>query len=404
MGTALDRFLRCNAGVPMSPVIENGAEVLDLVEAHLSRFISYPSTETKIAHVLWIAHTHRMDKWDTTPRIAFLSPEPASGKSRALEVTKPLVPRPVESVSATSAYLFRKVGGPEGLPTILYDEIDTIFGPRSRDHEDVRAMINAGHRRNATAGRCVTRGTIIETEELPAYCAIALAGLGDLPDTILSRSILIPMRRRLPNEEVEPYRSRQHDQEGKRIFDVLSEWTSSVSFNLPELPEEIQDRNADIWEPLLMVADAAGGQWPKKARVAAVALVAASTHNTPSLGLRLLSDIRNVFMGDDLVPTTDLIKRLIALDEAPWSDLRGKPLTPNYLSQQLKPFGVTSKNVRTNESVLKGYTREGFAEAWSRYLPPLKGTSSPIAATAATSEKCQRCDGEGCRYCSQKPM
>jgi hypothetical protein len=384
--------------------MKRGAEVLDLVEAHLARFVSYPSSGAKIAHVLWIAHTHRMEAWDSTPRIAFLSPEPASGKSRALEVTRSLVPNPIESVSATSAYLFRKVGDPEGSPTILYDEIDTIFGPRSRDHEDIRAMINAGHRRGATAGRCVIRGQTIETEELPAYCAMALAGLGNLPDTILSRSVLIQMRRRSPDEEVEPYRRRQHERDGKQIFDVLSDWISSVSFEYPELPEEIQDRNADVWEPLFMVADAAGGQWPKRARVAAVALVADATHNTPSLRLRLLGDIRNVFMDDDLVPTTDLIKRLIALDEAPWGDLRGKPLTPNYLSRQLKSFGVTSKNVRTTESVLKGYTRERFADAWSRYLPPLQSTSSPIAATAATSEKCQQCDGEGCRRCSQKPM
>ena len=382
--------------------MKNGAEVLDLVEAHLSRFVSYPSPGAKIAHVLWIAHTHRMDVWDSTPRIAFLSPEPASGKSRALEVTGSLVPNPIESVSATSAYLFRKVGDPEGSPTILYDEIDTIFGPRSRDHEDIRAMINAGHRRGAAAGRCVIRGQTIETEELPAYCAMALAGLGNLPDTILSRSVLIQMRRRSPDEEVEPYRRRKHEREGKQVFDVLSDWIASVSFKYPELPEEIQDRNADVWEPLFMVADAAGGQWPKRARVAAVALVAASRHKTPSLGVRLLGDIRKVFMPEDRLSTTDLIKRLIALDEAPWGDLRGKPLTPNNLARLLKAFQVISKNVRIVGSVLKGYTRESFADPWSRYLTPPQELSSPTAATAATLAKCRKCDGKGCGWCSQE--
>ena len=351
--------------------MKRGSEVLNSVESYLSRFVSYPSPEAKIAHALWIAHTHRMDVWDSTPRIAFLSPEPASGKSRALEVTGSLVPRPIESVSATPAYLFRKVGDPEGLPTILYDEIDTVFGPRSRDHEDIRAMINAGHRRGAVAGRCVIRGQTIETEELPAYCAMALAGLGNLPDTILSRSVLIQMRRRSPDEEVEPYRRRQHEREGKQIFDVLSDWIASVSFKDPELPEEIQDRNADVWEPLLMVADAAGGQWPKRARVAAVALVAASRYKAPSLGVRLLGDIRKVFMAEDQISSTDLINRLIALDEAPWGNFRGKPLTPNNLARLLKNFEVISKNVRIDGSVLKGYTRESFADPWSRYLLPL---------------------------------
>ncbi len=115
------------------------AELLDKVEVFLGRFVAYPSTEAKIAHVLWIAHTHCMNEWESTPRIAFLSPEPASGKSRALEASETMVPNPVEAVSATPAYLFRKVSDPDGLPTILYDEIDTVFGPRAKDNEDTES-------------------------------------------------------------------------------------------------------------------------------------------------------------------------------------------------------------------------------------------------------------------------
>src|SRR5436190_12001456 len=147
-----------------------------------------------------------MEGWEATPRIAFLSPEPGSGKTRAIELTETLVPRPISSINATPAYLFRKVSDPEGLPTILYDEIDTLFGPKAKDNEEIRGILNAGHRRGAIAGRCVVRGKLIETEELPAYCAVALAGLGALPDTILTRSVVIRMRRRAPAEAREPYR------------------------------------------------------------------------------------------------------------------------------------------------------------------------------------------------------
>src|SRR5690606_8631682 len=110
--------------------------------------------------------------------------EPASGKSRALELTYTLTPNPVEAVNATSAYLFRRVSDPRGLPTILFDEIDTVFGPKAKENEELRGMLNAGHRRGAVAGRCVTTGKTVHTEELPAYCAVAMAGLGNLPDTI----------------------------------------------------------------------------------------------------------------------------------------------------------------------------------------------------------------------------
>ena len=118
------------------------------------------------------------------------------------------MPRPVHAVNTTSAYLFRKVSDPEGLPTILYDEIDTVFGPKARDNEDIRGMLNAGHRSGAVAGRCVVRGTEVHTEELPAFCAVAMAGLNDLPDTIMSRSITVRMKKRAPSEQVKPCRQR----------------------------------------------------------------------------------------------------------------------------------------------------------------------------------------------------
>jgi hypothetical protein len=129
------------------------AVLLDDVKEFLCRFVAYPSEHELHAHTLWIGHCWFMDAWESTPRIAFLSPEPASGKSRALEVTEPLVPRPVHAVNTSSAYLFRKVSDPDGAPTILYDEIDTLFGAKAKEHEEIRGMLNAGHRKGATAGR-----------------------------------------------------------------------------------------------------------------------------------------------------------------------------------------------------------------------------------------------------------
>ncbi len=137
---------------------ESGADLLEDVETFLARFVVYPSDAARVAHVLWIGHTWLMDRCDSTPRIAFLSPEPGSGKSRALEVMEQLVPRPVHCINVSPSYLFRKVAHEDGPPTLLYDEIDTVFGPKAKDNEDIRGMLNAGHRRGATAGRCEARG------------------------------------------------------------------------------------------------------------------------------------------------------------------------------------------------------------------------------------------------------
>jgi hypothetical protein len=355
------------------------AELLDDIKEFLARFVVYPSQYELTAHVLWIAHAWLMDCWESTPRIAFLSPEPSSGKSRALEVTEPLVPRPVHSVNTSPAYLFRKVSDSAGPPTILYDEIDTVFGPKAKDNEDIRGMLNAGHRKGATAGRCVVRGKEVFTEELPAYCAVALAGLDDLPDTIMTRSVVVRMRRRAGDEQIEPWRPRRIRPEAQRLHTRLAKWSSAAKDVLvddfwPEMPNGVDDRDADVWEALVAVADLAGDKWAKIARVSAVTLVAAAKKRPPTIGVLLLRDIKKVFDGsdDDKLPTEDILKGLASVPEAPWSTIRkGEPIDDRGLASRLRKYGITSKAHRVGEAVFKGYSRAQFTDAWKRYVNQL---------------------------------
>ena len=352
---------------------EDGAALLDEVSAYLGRFIAHPSGWARVAHTLWVAHCHAMQIWDSTPRLAFLSPERGCGKTRALEVSELLVPRPVLAVNATPAYLFRKVSDEAGAPTILYDEIDTVFGPRARENEDVRAMLNAGHRKGAVTGRCVVRGKVVTTEELPAYCAVALAGIGDLPDTIQSRSVVVRMRRRAPGEHVDPFRPREQEADGHGLRDRLAAWARANRAALeqarPQMPDGVEDRDADVWEALLALADLAGGPWPDAAREAAVQAVEASHDDTPSLGIQLLRDIRETWPGGTArIETQALLLLLHDLEESPWGDLRGKPLDANGLASRLHEYGVKPNKWREGVKYKRGYDRENFRDPWDRYL------------------------------------
>jgi hypothetical protein len=370
------------------------AEILDKVHAFLARFVVYPTAEAHDAHTLWIAHTHVMDAWESTPRIAFLSPEPASGKTRALEVSELLVPNAVEAVNVTPAYLFRKVGDDDAKPTVLFDEIDAIFGKKAKEHEDVRALLNAGHRRGAIVGRCVVHGQKVRTEEISAFSAVALAGLGWLPDTLLTRSVIVRMRRRAPSEKVASFRRRVYAKEGNAIRDQLAAWSASsvraMTEAQPEMPEGIEDRNADVFEALLAIADAAGEAWPKRARLAAVALVAAAAEREPSLGIRLLADLREAFGTADQLTTAELLGRLHDLPEAPWNDLKGKPLNDRGLAFRLREYGVKSKNLSRGGVAgprPKGYAREDLHDVWARYLPPSPAPSETPATSATSATK-----------------
>src|SRR5690606_36504744 len=144
---------------------------------------------------------------------------------------------------------------------------------------------------------------------------VALAGIGSLPDTILTRSVIVRMRRRSPDEKLEPYRQRVNGPEGERIRDRLARWAKSVEIEFPELPDGIRDRDADVWEPLVAIGDAAGEEWPDLSRATAVALVAESKEGGGvSLGVRLLHDLRMIFGSAEQMTTSDILTRLHVLD------------------------------------------------------------------------------------------
>jgi hypothetical protein len=231
-----------------------------------------------------------------------------------------------------SAALYRLVD--ERQPTLLLDEADTYLGNViAKQHEELRGLINAGHRRGATVYRGEVAGKSVKVVEFPAFAACALAGIGDLPDTILDRSIIVAMKRGSPDEHVESFRERLARPAADKLRERIAEWaavhTAALEGAWPEMPASIIDRAADVWEPLIAVADLAGGHWMVRARYAAVALNDARAERDPSLGVQLLGDCRRLFAEFDVdrLTTEKLLEALHSLEESPWADLRGNPLT-----------------------------------------------------------------------------
>lgn len=137
----------------------------------------------------------------------------------------------------------------------------------------------------------------------------------------------------------------------------------------PQLPVQISDRDADVWEPLVAIADAIGGSWPARARQAGVTLVTEAKEVEPSLGIKLLVDLKQIFVADEM-SSKSLLEALHGLEESPWSDLRGKPLDERGLAQRLRQYGLKSRTVRIGTTTMKGYVRTDFIDVWQRYLPP----------------------------------
>ncbi|MGE2731411.1 DUF3631 domain-containing protein [Mycolicibacterium vaccae] len=346
----------------------DGCQTLNEVEHFLSRFIAYPNDHARHAHTLWLAHTWRMDEWESTPRLAFMSAEKGSGKTRALEVSQFLVPRGIRVSQASTGYILAKISD-DPPATLFYDEIDTVYGSRAKGNEDLRALLNAGHRRGATAGRGTWENGVLDGQEYSAYCAVALAGLGNLPDTVADRAVVIHMKKRKRTERVEPWRQRTNGSEAVALGGRLESWMATVNLILPDqMP--VEDRAADVWEALVMVADAAGGHWPDRARKAAIAFTA--TDEKVSVGVQLLGDLRVAFGSDGKLTTEQILSSLSDLEEGRWRYFHsdGESFNARDLSNHLRPFGIRPVDLWIDGRNLKGYKADDLRDSWERYLAP----------------------------------
>lgn len=345
--------------------------VLDALTTFLRRFVVLSPSQRDV-NALWIFHTHAVDAADATPYLGLTSAEKRSGKTRLLEVLELLVSKPLVTVNASEAVLFRAIDAES--PTLLFDEIDAIFGPKARDREDMRGILNAGYRRGAKVRR-VGGPNRDRLDEFSVFCPKAFAGIGSLPDTLADRSIPIRLERRGPAETVERFRRRFIEPDATVLREAVEHAAAQVYSALavaePDLPEELDDRAQDVCEPLLAIADVAGGDWPQRARRAVVELCASREPDDDSLGVRLLSDIRDGFGDRDRLTTEVLLANLHAQDEAPWADWFGKPFTARQLAKLLKPYGVHSRTVRFDDDrTAKGFLVDQFKPVWTRYLAP----------------------------------
>jgi len=198
------------------------------------------------------------------------------------------------------------------------------------------------------------------------------------------------MQRKRPDEACERLRELDGLNLRQRCARFVREREVEIAKARPTIPEALNDRAGDIWEPLFVLADLAGGEWPEMARQAAVAL-SGSAQEISSPASCLFGDIRVVFeaCNDVRLFSRDMVGVLNGLGDRPWRELRrGKPVTEMWLAMQLRPYGIRPKTIWIGSESAKGYERADFEEAFSRYVPAGAGSSKvPTADHAENADQ-----------------
>ena len=302
----------------------DGTLLLNEIAGILRRFVVLPKWAPE-ALALWVVHTYAYDLREVSTYVGVESPEKRCGKTTLLSVLSEMVNRPVVAANISSPAFFRVIE--EARPTLVIDEADTWL----QGNDELKGILNSGYTRKtafvvrvAQWGRSGEPGREMRDRgrmglvRYSCWCPKVMAAIGQLPDTLADRCILIRMQRKGGREACERLRSLAVLALRRQCARFVQDNARGIAEARPELPAGLNDRAGDIWEPLLALADLAGGDWPGWARAAALELTALSQETNP-IG-SLLLDMFIVFQLANAAKASSryLARELNTIEDRPW--------------------------------------------------------------------------------------
>lgn len=379
------------------------AQLLDEIRATICAHVIL-SEHAAIALALWVVHTYVFDARDAVAYAAIESPEKRCGKTTLLSVLAGLACRSLVASNITVSALYRVID--DAGPTLLIDEADTFLGGNSV----MRGILNCGNTwRTAYVLRLSGRKGRAKKEETDAsldsslvryscWCPKVIAMIGRVPDTIADRSILVRMERKLVTEKCAPLTDFKPESITSKCVRFAQDNIERIAGAPLEIIPGLNDRAADTFEPLFVLARMAGPEWHERASQAAVFLT--SLQNTDLQGSGLLLDILTVFLecgAGKKMFSRSLVYWLRGNGDLPASQFfTGKPLNELLLAQTLRPYGIRPVPIRIDEEVNKGYRLDDFKNCLRRYVPRIDvdARMEQIRASAALRREAKALEAE----------
>jgi len=353
----------------------DGAKLLDEVEAAIRKYVVLPSEADYVGATIYAAYTHAFQAFEIAPMLVITSVEPQCGKSTLMDILGRLSLNHKASGDMSPASLARSIR-PDNPQTFVLEEMDGKFGTTkmAEQNEPMRALINScfdGH----TYDRFNTRTQ--QNESYGGLAPVIVGAIGEVPKTWRTRGVKIRIRRKARTDKsIERFRRHIGGVELKELSDVLTDWlqpqVEDIKGRHLDIPEMDNDRDEDLWEPLLIVASLAGTGWADKARAAAIEIANKPDYSTPPIGNELLKDCREVFslVVGDFVETSTLLDLLKSKEESPWREYGRDGLSAKKMGELLDAYEIHSRPNRQGKR--RGYYLHHFDDAFMRYLPPLE--------------------------------
>ena len=356
------------------PVV--AAEVLDEICTTIRRFVWMKPSYCRAA-ALWIVLTYLHDVVDILPILLITSPLEDCGKTTTLKLILYLSNRPIPASNISAAAIYRTIG--DNHPTLILDEADAFM----QEDEAMRGVINSGHERQlAYVIRVINdKG---DTGQFSTWCPKAIARIGQPKRTILSRSIPIRLERKPKGMKAEKLKS-GHKLEFEDLRRKISRLANDIRAQVQLFRSQsdwLNNRAGDNWEPLFAIATAAGDEWLKATKAAALAMSQKAAQDSKSFGHYLLERLGDIFAerreelrrnslpepeGRFFFRTKDLLPVLNADEEAPWREHKDQVLTAHKLGKELKEYDIVPDEVKEGPERGRGYWSDQIESAVEKY-------------------------------------
>ena len=362
-------------------------DLLTDIEAVIKRHVVL-NDHAATALAVWVLHTYVYDMRDTVAYVAIESPEKRCGKTTLLTVLGAMANKPLIASNVTVGALFRAIDTCQ--PTLLIDEADTFLAGNST----MRGIINSGNtwrtayvlrlsksKQSPNGGQNEIRGDHSLTvaalthsnsglKRFSCWCPKVVAMIGKVPDTIADRSIVVHMTRKLTSEIREPLAELNPATIKAKCARFALDERQKVAQHEKIHGKDLNDRAADTFDPLYVIARFAGQEWEQKLHAAAVAISPGAS--AKSAAAQLLLDIHIIFVlsGKPKIFTRDLITALQDERCDIGSQVVKYSAIDEYgISQALRPYGIKPTTFRIGKEVNKGYVGEEFVDTLARYVP-----------------------------------
>jgi putative DNA primase/helicase len=323
----------------------NTRKLLDAMEAQFRRYVIIHDQTIAPMIPLWMCFAWVHDIAAFSPILIFESADAGEGKTAASKLISLLTPRAFIIVEPTGPAFYRFVDRVH--PTLIIDDADRLLPRRP----DLAHIINSGWTRGIPIPR--TDAKTGDVHLFDPFCPKVLNGinlLAHLAPATRTRCITIKMLPKLESEKVADHRHANRDENFVTLRRKLLRWSldniAAIDNAKPEMPKGFFSRLEENYHLMFAIADLAGGDWPKRARAAAVKL--SREHNEPSMGKRLLSILFDLTVKHrtTLFTSAQLPQLVSEEDDTFASYQHGRPINKYEIAVLLKPYcGIHPKTI-----------------------------------------------------------